>query len=296
MKIRFIVTAASCGIFGVACIVFPNLLLAQAPAGPLPRPESRGIPIPPPRNEPKQKPPARRTTIGGAWKLNHDESDDPRRKIRDLKNTNGRNSGGYPGGGGRVGIGFPFPGAGGPMGGGIPQGRGGERERDNLKLLDAVQPATSLSIVLKTGEVDVTEDDSRKLVFYTDGRQIQTSKDAADRELSAHWDGDRLVSEEKSPEKGKLIRTFQLSPDGRQFYVTLSVGTNKSKTPVVLQYVYDIYIPPTHQTDPYQPVMRRRAEENKSSTQSPPAQSSAPPSATPDPDQPVMKRRTDENN
>ncbi len=226
--------------------------------------------------------------MGGAWKLNHDESDDPRRKIKDLKNVSRRDSGGYPGSRRRSQVGFPFPGAGGPMGGGIPGGRGGERERDNLKLLDAVRPAESLSIALKTGEVDITENGSRELIFYTDGRKLKKSKDAVNQEIAAHWDGDRLVSEEKSPEKGKLIRTFQLSPDGRQFYMTLSVGTNKSRTPVVLQYVYDIFVPPTHQTDPYQPVMRRRSHNSKTETQNPQPQ----PADAPDPDQPVMKRRT----
>ncbi len=68
---------------------------------------------------------AQRKTLGGFWKLNTDESDDPRTKLdaaRQTKAKSGNDPGGPGGpgnGGGRVGIGFPAPGGGnGPMGGG----------------------------------------------------------------------------------------------------------------------------------------------------------------------------------
>ena len=219
---------------------------------------------------------------------------------------------------------------GGP-GGGMPRGQGNGGGQDDPKLLEVVQPAGLLAIELKTAEVDVTEDQGHKLVFYTDGRQLQKSKDSSVQEIAAHWDGSRLVSDEKSPEKGKMSRTFELSQDGRQFYETISVETNKSKSPVQLQYVYDMSTPEdqlSHETDPNQPVMKRRSDDSNgssqtsgaqpsqpsdpnqptmkrrtddgsdtSTTQSPQAQpATATPDATPDPDQPVMKRRTDSSN
>ena len=207
----------------------------------------------------------------------------------------------------------------------MPRGQGNGGDRDDPKLLDVIQPAESLAFDLKTAEVDVTENGGHKLVFYTDGRQLQKTKDATSQEIAAHWDGTRLVSDEKSPEKGKMSRTFELSQDGRQFYETISVETNKSKSPVVLQYVYDMSSPEselTHATDPDQPVMKRRTDTTSGSSQDQGTQPSEPsdpnqptmkrrsddssdsstespqsqPSAAPDPDQPVMKRRTDSGN
>lgn len=189
---------------------------------------------------------------------------------------------------------FPFPGSGGgyPRG---PQGGGGGRDTPtDPKLLDAVLPAQSLTIDLKNSEVDVTDDQYRKLIFFTDGRQLQKSSDDSHQEMAAHWDGNRLVTDEKSPEKGKLSRTFELSGDGRQFFETFHVDTNKSKTPVVIQYVYDIASPETqlsHETDPDQPIMKRRSDTATSTTQD----QSSQPAQPSDPDQPVMKRRSDDS-
>jgi hypothetical protein len=238
--------------------------------------------------------PAPRTTIAGAWKLNNDESDDPRRKIKDATSKNNGNYGGYPGSRGGMGSPFPFPGSGGgyPRG---PQGNGGGQNAPaDPKLLDVVLPAQALTVDLKNSEVDVTDDQYHKLIFFTDGRQLQKSTDDSRQEIAAHWDGNRLVSDEKSPEKGKLSRTFELSADGRQFFETFHVDTNKSKTPVVIQYVYDIGSPEaalSHETDPNQPVMKRRSDTSDSVSQdqgSQPAQPS-------DPNQPVMKRRSDDS-
>jgi len=317
---RITAVAAFCGFLGALSIGGPNRLMAQAPPGPLAVPPSQAPAGSPPPPRPKRADPAPRTTIAGTWALNHDESDDPRRKIKDAsgKNNNG-NNGGYPGSRGGMGGPFPFPGSGGgyPRG---PQGGNGGGQNNSApdpKLLDVVLPAQGLTVDLKNSEVDVTDDQYHKLIFYTDGRQLQKASDDSTQEIAAHWDGNRLVSDEKSPEKGKLSRTFELSADGRQFFETIHVDTNKSKTPVVIQYVYDIGSPQTalsHETDPNQPVMKRRSDTSssdsqsadpnqptlrrrsddsdtstQSSTQSPQTQ----PAQQPDPDQPVMKRRTD---
>jgi hypothetical protein len=240
--------------------------------------------------------PAPRTTIAGAWKLNQEESDDPRRKLKDSTNkTRRNNSGGYPGNGGPgMGGPFPFPGS----GGGYPQGQpgngGGRDTPADPKLLDVVLPAESLTVDLKTSEVEVTDEHFHKLVFVTDGRQLQKSSDANRQEITAHWDGTKLVSDEKSPEKGTLSRTFELSADGRQFFETLRVETSKSKTPVVIQYVYDIGSAESqlsHETDPDQPVMKRRADPASTTSQDQGAQ----PAQPSDPNQPVMKRRADDS-
>jgi hypothetical protein len=159
-----------------------------------------------------------------------------------------------------------------------------------------IRPAGSLSFSLKNPEIDVTDEQYRKLVFYTDGRQLQKPKDDSYQEIAAHWDGSRLVSDEKSPQGGKMSRTFELSQDGRQVYETLHIDRGKSRGPLVVRYVYDVVSSQKAQSgrdsDPNQPVLKRRAD-NSNDTSSPQA---APVGQATDPDQPVLKRHADDSN
>ena len=74
----------------------------------------------------------------------------------------------------------------------------------------------------------------------TDGRKLQKSKDTNYREIAAKFDGNRLVTDEKSPRGDKMSRSFELSEDGRQLYETLHMTTGRSNTPLVIRFVYDI--------------------------------------------------------
>ena len=286
--------ASFCGFVFAISIVGPSRLMAQAAPGPL---------APPPGSETarpvavKAKVPViqTRTTLNGAWKLNHDESDDPRTKVQNGGGLNNGNNcdGGYPGGG--------YPGGGyprGPMGGPYPGGcgrRGGypggqQGQAMNQKLQDLVRPASSLSIALndKT-EVDLTDDQYHKLVLFTDSRQLQKPKDETYQEIAAHWSGDQLVSDEKSPQGAKMSRTFELSQNGRQLYETIHIDAAKSSPAVYLSYVYDIPPPQaTHESDPNQPVLKRRSDDSAST-------SGTQGSGTSDPNQPVLKRRSDDS-
>src|ERR1700674_1749085 len=148
------------------------------------------------------------------------------------------------GGGGRVGIGFPYPGAGGggngPYGGGGGgRGMGGE-DTDNIeRMQDLVRPESSQTITLKDAEVDATNDQGHKLVFFTDGRKIQKSKDESLQQISAHWNGSQLVTDERGPQGKKMSRTLELSSDGRQFYETWNIENGRSGSVIVIRYVYD---------------------------------------------------------
>jgi hypothetical protein len=104
---------------------------------------------------------------------------------------------------------------------------------------DMIRRADSLTIVLNDPEVDVTSDQGRKLVFYTDGRKIQKSKDDTTQEISARWDGSQLVSDEKSSRGEKMSRTFELSSDGLQLSETWRIESSRSNSPLVIRYVYD---------------------------------------------------------
>jgi hypothetical protein len=128
-----------------------------------------------------------------------------------------------------------------------------------------IRPANSLSFVLKNPEVDVTDDQYHKLVFYTDGRKLQKPKDNSYQEITAHWNGPQLVSDEKSPQGEKMSRTFELSQDGRQLFETLRIDRGKSSGQLSMRYVYDVANSQNaqagHESDPDQPVLKRQPAE-----------------------------------
>jgi hypothetical protein len=207
-------------------------------------PPSHPLPPPPPAPPAKKKPEvAPRKTLAGFWKLNADESDDSQKKLEEGRQTKaGAGGGPGSGGGGRVGVGFPYPGSGGggngPYGG-SGRGMGGDSGETTEEMGQVVRPDFSQTIELKDAEVDLTDDRTNKLVFYTDGRKIQKSKDDSLKQISAHWNGSQLVTDEKGPHGRKMSRTLELSSDGRQFYETWHIENGRSGSPVVIRYVYD---------------------------------------------------------
>jgi hypothetical protein len=88
-------------------------------------------------------------------------------------------------------------------------------------------------------EVDLTDDDNRKRALMTDGRKLQKSKDPAYEEIAAHWDGNRLVTDEKDGRGNKMSRSFELAPGGQQLYETVHMTVGRNNTTVVIRYVYD---------------------------------------------------------
>src|SRR4029077_1505970 len=110
--LRICMVAASLGLVAGG----PIGLRGQAPAGPLPAAQPQPPSSPDARPQEQSAPVKPRTSILGAWKLNRDESDDPRKKMQDARGADaGR------GGGGRGGVRMGIPG----MGGGPYGGRGG---------------------------------------------------------------------------------------------------------------------------------------------------------------------------
>jgi hypothetical protein len=213
----------------------------------------------------KQYPPQKKENLVGSWRINPDESDDVHQKIEEARNRSGSSksnnpnagnggNGPYPGNGGGngpygrptnspyPGNGSPYPGNGGNNG---PSGRHGggtgdpTNYEDRQQLQDLVEPATSLSFVQKEGEVDVTDDQGRKRIYLTDARKPQKSNDDSHRESAAHWDGARLISEEKGSHGGRITRTYELTPDGKQ--LSESVRLDNSHTGLItVRYVFDV--------------------------------------------------------
>jgi len=186
------------------------------------------------RRQPEVQP---RTSIFGAWKLNKDDSDDAQKKMQEARGSDRQ---GRSGGGGGVRMGGGIPGMGG-YGGHRRGGQENESDQERQGMHELLNPARSLFLgeARKDVETDLFDDQDRKRAFFTDGRKLEKSKDDKYQEIAAHWDGTRLVTDEKSPRGGKMSRVFELSPDGKQLYETLHLTTGRSNTPVVIRYAYD---------------------------------------------------------
>src|SRR6516225_5116703 len=250
-------TLIAAGLLAGACIATPASLHAQAAPGPIHPPaadsqSSDGSSGPPPPPV-KQYPPQKKENLVGSWRINPGESDDVHEKIEEARNRSSGNknpnagsvgNSPYPGNGGGNGpygrpTNSPYPGGGSPYpgngGGNGPYGRRGGGDptnyEDRQQLQDLIEPATSLSFVQKENEVDVTDDQGRKRIYLTDNRHPQKSKDDSYRESSAHWQGASLVSEEKGPHGGRITRTYELRPDGKQ--LSESVRLDNSHTELI---------------------------------------------------------------
>jgi len=226
------------------CLLGVGALWAQAPPGPMtpPPPQPGSVAAAPPPPKKPELPP--RKNILGAWRFNKDESDDPRQKVHQTADPDGGNRGGGGYGGPRVG----FPG-GGPMCGTGNRGPyPGHRtqEDDSARLGDLVNPVREVQIIRRNEsdpEVELIDDRERRHIFYTDGRKIEKQKDPSLEEISARWDGNRLITDEKGPHNSKISRTFEVSSDGKQLLESIRVSDSKGNHPYTVNYVYDAIDP-----------------------------------------------------
>jgi hypothetical protein len=232
MKVTHIAGLPILAVFaGLCCLVVPGAIRAQSPAGPTTAAPPQ--PVPATAAKPQASAPPPRITILGAWKINRDESDDPRKRRQDSGGSNG----GGRGGGRGMGGGYPGGGHGGYG------RRGGESDEERQKMRELFTPANAITLSMTGAEVDLMDDQNRKRAFITDGRKLQKSKDANYQEIAAKFEGNRLATDEKNPRGGKMSRTFELSEDGRQLYETLHMTSGRNNTPLVIRYVYDIPAP-----------------------------------------------------
>ncbi len=134
-----------------------------------------------------------------------------------------------------------IPGMGGGPYGGRRGGGGNESDDDRQRMQEYLNPSRALTVAeaKKDVEIDMFDDQERKSAFFTDGRKLQKTKDSNTQEIAAHWDGNRLVTEEKSPSGRKMSRTYELSYDGTQLYETLQLTRGRSDSQMSIRYVYD---------------------------------------------------------
>src|SRR5215470_2827029 len=230
--------ARKLGMFAAAGFMLAGTTCAQAPPGPITPPAGTvisGPPTPPPRQIPPRK------NILGPWRLNRDESDDPKtrsnqRKMNDPNTSRGGNSGprvGWPGGG------MGGPGTGAPRGNGGPQK---DTDSDRERYRELIDPSVRLRMERKNDTdpvVTMFGDQGRKTIFYTDGKKPDTPAGVGTDIVEAKWDGEKLVSESALPKKGSMRRTYEVSPDGYQLWEEVELVTGKDKNPARFRFVYD---------------------------------------------------------
>jgi len=175
--------------------------------------------------------------LAGTWKLNADDSDDPRKKIQQARGGGRGQGGGRP----SVGMGGPWP-RGGANGG---RRMGGESEEGRQKMQLFLQPAERLTIAQKDPEIDISDDSDRKITVFTDKRKVEKSKDASNQQFDAKWDDYRLVMEGKDPRGNKYERSFEVLEGNQQLRETLFLKVGRNNTEVSIRYIYDLIPAPT---------------------------------------------------
>jgi hypothetical protein len=231
----------SCSIFVLVFALSSVALAARA--------QTVGPITPNPSAKPQQAPPQGTTRVpdhdskeglAGTWKLNRDQSDDPRQKLEQASSGGSGGWGQGPVGGGGGGWG----GWGGPWG-----GVGGGRNRGASQFPDdgAVDMSdfSQLTIEQSDSAAKVTGADGRVLAQYSanTGRD-KTSQDAKKRSkdnanTTAHWQGDELVTTTTGWRGTKITRTYELAPNGKQLYVSTRLDNPRFNQPVNIRFVYD---------------------------------------------------------
>jgi len=219
-------------------LLLAGAAFAQAPPGPIAPVASQRSSSEPPAPPPVKIVP--RTNILGAWKLNRDESDDPKarsnqRKVNDPNQGHGGNSGPR--------IGFPGGGMGGPgMGGGQRGNPQKDTSEDRQRYMELIDPSIRLKLQRKGEKDPIVEmfgDQGRKTIFYTDGHKPDAPAGVGTDVVEAKWDDNKLVSTSPLPKKGSLTRTYEVSPDGLQLYEEVEMVIGKDKNPSRFRFVYD---------------------------------------------------------
>ncbi|MFZ0979891.1 MAG: hypothetical protein WAN23_10865 [Candidatus Acidiferrales bacterium] len=191
-------------------------------------------------------------SLAGNWTLNKDQSDDPREKMREAMGSSGNGAGGGRGGYGGGGGGGGGMGGGG-YGGGGRRGGGGQGQGNMLadfSQLTIVQTPTSAKVTGSSGGLLAVWDSSKSSASpnsSSSGNSNDSSSDSGGSERGgrqmepaiAIWQGNQLVAVTQGRRGGSTTRTYELSPDGKQLYVTTKMENPRLQQPVTYRLVYD---------------------------------------------------------
>lgn len=164
---------------------------------------------------------AAKPSLAGTWTLNEKQSDDPRAKMQEAMNGNG----------GQADSGAANPGrTGGRRGRG---GAGGGMMRQ-FSQLTITQTDKGVNVNGATGAlIATTEPQSNDQGAQDNGGGMMRMPPA-----EAKWQGNQLVAT-RDMFGGTITRTFELSPDGKQLYMTTKMENPRFSKPVTYRLVYD---------------------------------------------------------
>lgn len=233
--------------FAVSAFGLPARAQTVGPITPHPSAEPQGAP---PENATPAPDRGAKNTLAGRWNLNRDESDDPRQKLEQASSNGGGGGWGQGpaggGGGGWGGPGGPWGGiGGGRSGGGGGWNRGGRPIPDDA--VADMSDFSQLTIEQSDSAAKVTGASGRVLAQYSaDNSGAKNDKDSAKKTKdnpstppAARWQGDELVTTFNGPRGTKTTRIYQLSPNGKQLYVTTRLDNPRFNQPVNIRFVYD---------------------------------------------------------
>jgi hypothetical protein len=242
-------------IFAAAALLLPaNRASAQtAGAGPLPAATPSDQPPASPGSSSRAQI-GGKPNLSGTWALNKDESDDPRTAMQQAGNSGGNGGGRYGAGGAGGNAGGGGWGGGGQRGGdGGNGGRGGGRGGQNGP--GAMNSLSQLTIEQTASSAKVTGDSGNVLAVYSASESAPANSsagsssnsanssggdgDSAGAPPAAQWQGAQLVAVTPGRRQGSTTRTYELSPDGKQLYVTTKIDNPRFKNPVTFRLVYD---------------------------------------------------------
>jgi hypothetical protein len=186
--------------------------------------------------------------LSAQWKLNKDLSSLPDAQAAGPQpgGRNGSGSGGYGGGGGgrrggggRGGGGYGGGGYGGGGGGGGYGGRGGGQSPNNEQMLEARAVIREMSdapqvlnIVASVDAVSFTTDEGIVRKFAIDDKDKKEKVDlgTAKVDVTTRWDSGKL-SQDIEIGSVKILRVFQVTDEGHQLIVTVSMPGGRRGAP-----------------------------------------------------------------
>ena len=103
---------------------------------------------------------------------------------------------------------------------------------------------SQLTIEQSDSSAKVTGSTGRVLAQYSadessDKNASKKTKDASNAPPVAKWQGDELITVVNGPRGVKTTRIYELSPNGRQLYVTTRLDNPRLNQLVNIRFVYD---------------------------------------------------------
>ena len=156
-----------------------------------------------------------RPDLAGQWRLNRDESDDARVKVREAmarRRSNRLGARGIVGGG-------PFgsaPVGRAPLGAG-PRGGSGVIDSDAASLRELLNAPETLAITQTPEELSFEDGEGNVLRLRPDGRRVK--REGGEVQVKARWNGQELVVESERRDGPKMITSYVADADRRHLPV-----------------------------------------------------------------------------